>query len=72
MTHQLENAIKKLSKLPEREQNAMARWILDEINSDKKWDKLFADSEDQLQKMAEDALEDYSKDKTKQLDINKL
>lgn len=27
MTQQLENAIKKLTKLPEKEQNGMAQWI---------------------------------------------
>jgi len=70
MISQLESAIKKLSKLPEREQNEMARWILEEINSDKKWGKLFSDSEDQLKAMAEEALEDYDKGKTKALDIN--
>jgi len=72
MSNQLETAIEKLSKLPEREQNVMARWIVEEINSDKRWDELFADSEDQLKALAEEALNDFDKDKTEKLDVNKL
>ena len=72
MTQQLENAIKKLAKLPEKEQNVMARWIMEEINSDKKWDELFADSEDGLKTLAKEALDDFDKGKTKTLDVNKL
>ncbi len=72
MTQQLENAIKKLAKLPEKEQNVMARWIMEEINSDNKWDKLFADSEDELKALAKEALDDFDKGKTKTLDVSKL
>ena len=72
MTQQLENAIKKLAKLPEKEQNVMARWIMEEINSDKKWDELFANSEDELKTLANEALDDFNKGKTKTLDVSKL
>jgi len=57
MTNKLENAFKEASKLPEREQNIIARWLLDEMKSDKKWDKLFANSEDVLESLASKALE---------------
>ena len=72
MTQQLENAIKKLAKLSKKEQNVMARWIMEEINSDNKWDELFADSEDKLKVLAKEALDDFDKGKTKTLDVNKL
>ncbi|MBC8175679.1 MAG: hypothetical protein H8E82_08535 [Candidatus Marinimicrobia bacterium] len=72
MTHQLEIAFKKASKLPEREQNTIARWLIEEINSDAKWDKLFANSEDQLETLAKNALKNFDNDKTDKLDINKL
>ena len=72
MTNKLENAFKEVSKLPEREQNIIARWLLDELKSDKKWDKLFANSEDQLEALAEEALQDFNNGKTSKLDINKL
>ena len=72
MTNKLENAFKEASKLPEREQNIIARWLLDELKSDKKWDKLFANSEDQLEALAKEALQDFNNGKTSKLDINKL
>lgn len=72
MTHQLEIAFKKASKLPEREQNTIARWLIEEINSDAKWDKLFANSEDQLETLAKNALKNFDNGKTDKLDINKL
>ena len=56
MTTILEKAFSEASKLPEIEQNALARWVLDEIESDKKWDNLFAESEDTLAKLAAEAL----------------
>ncbi len=72
MTNQLESAIKQLTKLPEKEQNHMAKWIIAEINSDERWDKLFSDSEDQLKSLAEEALSDFDNGKTKELNITKL
>ncbi|RLA07240.1 MAG: hypothetical protein DRQ51_06680 [Gammaproteobacteria bacterium] len=68
----LEKAFKKASKLPSIEQNILARRVLDEIESDNSWDKLFADSEDSLAKMAQEALQDDDMGKTVRLDVNKL
>ena len=56
MTSMLEKAFNEASKLPDLEQNALARWLLDEIESDRIWDSLFAKSEDVLGQMAWDAL----------------
>ncbi|NTV67246.1 MAG: hypothetical protein HGB06_06105 [Chlorobaculum sp.] len=56
MTSMLEKAFNVASKLPDSEQNALARWLLDEIESDRKWDSLFAESEYVLSQMALDAL----------------
>ncbi len=72
MTNQLESAIKQLSKLPEKEQNHMAKWIMAEINSEEKWNKLFSESENQLNALAEEALSDFKNGQTKELNINKL
>ena len=68
----LENAFNEASKLPEIEQNVIGRWLLDEIKADKKWEKLFAESEDVLEQLAQEALMEYKKGNTKDLDINKL
>jgi hypothetical protein len=68
----LERAFSEASKLPEIEQNAMARWVLDEIESERKWSKLFAESENILAQLALEALEEEDKGKTTELDVEKL
>ena len=45
MTKLLERAFKKASQLPEVEQNALAKWVIEEIESESKWDKAFSSSE---------------------------
>jgi hypothetical protein len=72
MTKLLEKAIEEASKLPEIEQNSLAKWVLEELEADKKWDKAFAESEDILDQLANEALEAHKHGKTKPLDIDKL
>lgn len=72
MTKLLEKAFKKVSQLPGIEQNAFARWMLEEIEAEKKWDKTFAESEDILDKLADEALEAYKECRTGTLEIEKL
>ena len=56
--------------MPEMEQNALARWLIDELMSEKKWGKAFAESEDILDKLADEALAEHAQGKTKPLDID--
>ena len=72
MTQLLEKAFKEASKLPETEQNSLAKWLIDEIIAEKKWERTFAESQDVLEKMAEEAVEEYKRGKTEPLDIDKL
>jgi hypothetical protein len=72
MTKLLEQAFKKASELTEAEQNIIARWVPEELESEKKWDKAFAASQDLLGKLADEALNDYAKGKTKPLSIKEL
>ena len=72
MTRMLENAFAAASKLPAIEQNALARWMIEEIQSDKKWDKLFAESEDVLGQLAMEALDEENRGLTTDLDLGKL
>jgi hypothetical protein len=58
MTRLLERAFKEASKLPESEQNALAKWVMEEPESEGKWAKAFAASEDILDKLADEALTD--------------
>jgi hypothetical protein len=59
MTPLMEKALEELRKLPEDEQEALAALILSEIDSERRWDKLFAQSEDLLSQLAEEALKEH-------------
>jgi len=72
MTSMLEKAFSKASMLPDIEQNALAKWVLDEIESDRKWDKLFAESESTLAELALEALGEERQGKTTKLEIDQL
>ena len=61
MTKLLDKAFKKASRLPEVEQNNLARWLIEELESDRKWQKLFAESEDVLDMLADEALKEVKK-----------
>ena len=68
MTSLLEKAFEVASKLPTLEQNILARTLLDEIKSEKRWDELFAESEDILAQLAAEALREEDQSKTTDLD----
>ena len=72
MTELLERAFSEATKLPESEQNELARRILAELASERRWDELFENSQDVLGKLAEEALIEYRECKTKILDIDRL
>ena len=72
MTKLLEEAFKKASKLPEVEQNALAKWLLEELEDEKKWEKEFSESEDVLNQLADEALAAHRKGKTKPMDFDRL
>ena len=54
------------------EQNALAKWLLDELHSEAKWEKAFAESEDVLENLADEALEEKRKGNTSGLDPDRL
>jgi len=72
MTTLLEKAMAEASKLPEPEREAFAAWILSELESERRWDDLFARSQDLLAKMAEEARREYRAGLTEPLDPETL
>jgi len=72
MTNMLKKAFDEAAKLPEIEQNALARLVLEELKSDRKWDKQFAESEDVLAELAREALQEESNSETTDLDEDRL
>ncbi len=72
MTTLLEKAFGMASTLPQTEQEKIgSRWI-DEIKSEQRWEELLSKSEDVLDKLADEALEDLEKGRTKQVGWNEL
>ena len=68
MTALLEKALNQINALPPEEQDAVASLILEEIESEKRWDELFAGSQEQLAQLAEQVIAEYKAGKTKTLD----
>jgi hypothetical protein len=72
MTTLLETAFEKASELSDIEQNRFAKLFIEEIQSEKKWDSLFSESEDLLSDMADMALDDYKNNNTTPLTQKQL
>jgi hypothetical protein len=68
----LEIAFAEAAKLPVKEQEALANWILEEIASEKRWSELFTGSQDALSKLADEALNENHTGNIAPLDPNKL
>jgi hypothetical protein len=74
MTHLMERAIERASQLSEDEQNAIAAIILREIESDERWDELFARpaSADLVSRMADEAMSEVQSGRVQKLDLDEL
>jgi hypothetical protein len=65
MTKLLEKAFTEASKLPQPEQDSLARLLLADLASERRWSEAFANSQDQLGKLADEALAEFDAGKTK-------
>jgi len=72
MTDLLEQAFAQASKLPPQEQDAIADWLLRELESENQWDASFAESQDALSKLGSEALVEHRQGNTQQLDPDRL
>ena len=68
MTELLEQAIARLKTLPDREQDAIAAMILEELEDEIRWDEAFKRSKDALAFLAAEAMAEYRAGKTQELD----
>jgi hypothetical protein len=64
MTHSLAKAIELASSLPEADQEALGALMLEELKSEERWTILFESSQDQLARLADQALEEHRSGKT--------
>jgi hypothetical protein len=72
MTELLQKAFDRAAALPPEEQDAIATRLIDEIESESKWDDLFSRSQDLLEKMANEALTEHRRGLTEPLDPDNL
>ena len=72
MTQLLEEAFEKASKLPEEEQNDFAAFILEELESERRCEEAFSQSQNELERLAEEALEEHDAGDTEKLDRSQL
>lgn len=68
----LERAIEEARKLPEEDQETLAWVMLEEIDDQRRWDEVFAQPSEVIERMAEEALEDHRAGRTEPLDPDKL
>lgn len=72
MSKLLEEAFAKLAELPETDQDSIATWLLEELESESRWENLFSESHDALGHLADKALSEHRRGRTKKLDPDKL
>jgi histidinol-phosphate/aromatic aminotransferase/cobyric acid decarboxylase-like protein len=72
MTEALKKAFEAASRLPDREQDELAAAILEDLDADQRWAAAFAGSQDALERLADEALEEYRAGRTKPLDPDAL
>jgi len=72
MTRLLEKAFERASELSEAEQDDFAEFILDELESERRWEQAFEDSQDELEQLADEALNEHEAGDSQELDPNRL
>ena len=72
MTVLLEKAVAEVKKLSASDQDAIAAIVLDEIADEAKWDVAFAQSQDQLARLAAKARADIQAGRVKSVGMDEL
>jgi hypothetical protein len=72
VTELLEKAFNKAAELSSQEQDNLANWILEMLESDTEWDSLFERSADSLADLADEALSEFHAGQTEELDPDQL
>jgi hypothetical protein len=68
MTRLMEKAIEALRSLPEEQQDAVAGFVLCEVEADRRWAATSLQHADKLRKLADEAREDFQAGRTSVLD----
>lgn len=70
MTTLLEKAISRVSDLPAKSQNAIARLLLAEMDAEAQWNESFESSPHELAELASVALAEHHRGKTRKMDLS--
>jgi hypothetical protein len=68
MTALLEKAFAAAARLPEEEQDMLARTLLEDFAAEEKWDATLANSQDKLAELADEALTEFEQGETRPLE----
>jgi hypothetical protein len=68
MTEALRRAFERAAQLPDADQDSLAAAILTEIGGEGLWESAFSGSQQVLADLAEDALEEHRRGRTRSLD----
>ena len=70
MTQLLQKAFERAAELPQEEQDKFARFLLAELEAERQWAELFSrsESEDLLERLADEALTAHRTGRTQPLD----
>ena len=72
MTQLLEKVLTEVYKLSPEKQDTIAAIILEELEDEQRWDKAFAESQDQLAQLARKVRADIKAGRTKKMGIDEL
>jgi len=64
VTQALSKAFEAASDLPEDAQQVLAEQLMEEIEGELRWDETLANTQDQLERMADQALQEFRSGKT--------
>jgi hypothetical protein len=72
MTQLLEKALAEVAKLAPEAQDAIAAFILEELEDEQRWDAAFAASQPQLTKLAENVRDDIRAGRVRKMGFDEL
>lgn len=72
MTALLSQAFNKAAELPETVQEEIAQQLLEDIEAELKWDQTFARTQDQLAKLADNALQEIKAKRLQKIGFDEL
>lgn len=68
----MEEAIAELTELPEADQDSLKAWLLEWTKPERRWEKLFAENNDALGRLADEALAEHEESRNLELDAENL